>query len=88
MEPHPALVRAQQVAVLDPVAAEHPVGPVVHEDREVDDDLVLGLREDRPEVVGEVDDLGATVELVQGCGEEAGAGVGHRGPLGSGEDRS
>jgi hypothetical protein len=49
-----ALVRPEHVVVLDAVALEHLDLPVVHADREVRDDLVLGLTED----LGDVRDRG------------------------------
>src|SRR5690606_38886307 len=45
----------EQVVVLDPVALEHPGAAVVHAHREVHDDLVLGLREDVRDVLGQID---------------------------------
>ena len=59
----PALVGAEDVVVLDPVALEEPDGAVVHPHREVDDDLVLRLAEDRPDVGVELDRVGRAVEL-------------------------
>jgi len=77
VESDSALVGTQQIGMLDAVAPENPVGPVVETHREVHDDLVLGLGEDRPQIVGEVDQVGATIELVQRGGEQAGLGIGH-----------
>jgi hypothetical protein len=57
MEPDAALVRAERVVVLDAVALEQLVVPVVHPDREVHHHLVLRLREDDPHAVLEIDQL-------------------------------
>jgi hypothetical protein len=59
----PALVGAHDVVVLDAVALEEPVVPVIHADREVDDQLVLGLRQNHVEALFDLDGLGRSVEL-------------------------
>ena len=51
-----ALVRPEQVVVLDAVALEEPDRTVIHLHREVDDDLVLRLAQDRRDVRREVDE--------------------------------
>jgi hypothetical protein len=58
-----ALVRPEHVVVLDAVALEHLDLPVVHADREVRDDLVLGLTEDLGDVRVEVDELHRLLDL-------------------------
>ena len=61
---HTALERSEQVVVLDAVALEELHLTVVHADREVDDELVLRLAQDRPNVIGQIDRAGCAVEIV------------------------
>jgi hypothetical protein len=64
MKTQPAFVRAENVVVLDAVALEEPVATVIHQHREVDDDLVLRLRKDRAHVLRQLDDPRGPIELV------------------------
>ena len=63
VEPDPALVGAEDVVVLDPVSREEANGAVVHPHREVHDDLVLRLAEDRADVGVELDRVRGAMEL-------------------------
>src|ERR1022692_4080865 len=62
---HAALVGAQNVAVLDAVALEHLVLSAIHADRKVDDELVLGLRQDLPDRRQRPRDQRGVVELLE-----------------------
>ncbi len=55
MEAEPALVWTTGVVVLDSVALEEPMMPVVHLHWEVNHDLVLWLREDDSRAMLEID---------------------------------
>lgn len=57
MEPEPALVWATGVIVLNSVAFEEAMMPVVHLDWEVNHDLIFRLREDDSRAMLEVDKL-------------------------------
>ena len=70
---HAALVRAHDVVVLDAVALEELVLAVVHADRKVRDELVLGLRQDLPDLVGQTDEIGCFFELPGGDRVKVGA---------------
>ncbi len=84
-----ALVRAENVAVLDAVALEHPVLSVVHADRKVDDELVLGLRQDRREPSGVMPAIFAARSSCA-CATTYGLGLpsGSRRGLGDGDGRA
>ncbi len=58
-----ALERAEDVVVLDAVALEELERPVVHADGEVDDELVLRLRQDERGVARQVHRPGSLLEL-------------------------
>ncbi len=58
-----ALEGPQDVRVLDAVALEEADVAVIHAHREVDDDLVLGLRQDGADVRLEADGIGGLVEV-------------------------
>ena len=58
-----ALVGAEDVVVLDAIALEELERPVVHADREVDDELVLRLRQDERGVARQLHRLGRLLEL-------------------------
>jgi hypothetical protein len=66
--PDAPLVRTQDIAVLNPVALEHLVLSAVHADREVDDELVLGLRQDVADRGGQTRDGGGAIELFESDG--------------------
>jgi hypothetical protein len=61
-----ALVGTEDVVVLHPIALEQPVLAVVELDREVHDQLVLGLGEDLPQVPGQVHEVRRLLELLLG----------------------
>ena len=83
---HAALERAEDVRVLDAVALEQAILAVVHQDGEMDDDLVLRLTQDEPHVLGHLDDLRRFIEIVANDAKEIVA-VGGRG-LAHGADPS
>jgi len=66
VESESALVWAAGVVVLDAVSLEELVVPVVHFDGEVNHDLVLGLSEDDPGAMLEVEQLGRVKHRVDG----------------------
>ncbi len=78
VEAQATLVWAQQVVVLDAVALEHLHRPVIHRDGEMDDQLVLRLREHRAHVGGDSDLLGGSVEVSLNDLEELVLRFGHR----------
>ena len=64
VETHTALERSEQVVVLDSIALEELHLAVVHADREVDDELVLRLAQDRADVFCEIERACCAVEVV------------------------
>src|SRR5450755_810873 len=71
---HAALVRAEDVRVLDAVAFEQAVLAVVHAHREVDDDLVLRLAQNAADVLRHLDDFCRVIEVALDDFEEFVAG--------------
>ena len=61
---NPPLERAEDIGMLNAVPFEEPDFAVVHTDGEMHDDLVLGLAQNQPDVLGEIDDPGGAVEVV------------------------
>jgi hypothetical protein len=70
---HAALVGAEQVVVLNPVALEHLPLAIVHANREVDDQLVLGLGQNVADVRLQIDDVGGLGNLLDRDVEEISA---------------
>src|SRR5208282_5253680 len=63
----PALAGPAGHVVLDPVAGEHFVIPIVHADREVDRQLPLRVLEDLAHPAVETEDVGYNVDLLLCC---------------------
>ncbi len=64
--PHAALVRAQDVVVLNAVTLEQLVSAVVHADGEMDHDLGLGLGHDQFKMVGQIQPIRRIEHLADG----------------------